>query len=84
MLSISTHMQNLVKFLQFVLEILSGNESGTSLKGPNSVINVQKLTRNNPNLDLVNINAYPKFGQIPSICSIDTEWKQKSWIIKGL
>ena len=25
--------------------------------------------RNNPNLDLVNINAYAKFGQIPSICS---------------
>ena len=28
---------------------------------------------NNPNLDLVNINAYPKFGQIPSIHSKDIE-----------
>ena len=26
---------------------------------------------NNPNLDLVNINADAKFGQIPSICSQD-------------
>ena len=24
---------------------------------------------NNANLDLVNINAYAKFGQIPSICT---------------
>ena len=28
---------------------------------------------NNPNLDLVNINAYAKFGQILSICSQDIE-----------
>ena len=28
---------------------------------------------NNPNLDLVNINAYAKFGQIPSICSQDID-----------
>ena len=33
---------------------------------------------NNTNLDLVNINAYAKLGQIPSICSQDTEWKQIS------
>ena len=30
---------------------------------------------NNPNLDLVNINAYTKFGKILSICSQDTEQK---------
>ena len=30
---------------------------------------------NNPNLDLVNINAYAKFGQISSICSQDIERK---------
>ena len=32
--------------------------------------------RNNPNLDLVNINVYAKFGQITSIRSQDTERKQ--------
>ena len=32
--------------------------------------------RNNPNLDPVNINEYAKFGQIPFICSQDTERKQ--------
>ena len=29
-------------------------------------------------LDLVNVNAYAKFGLIPSICSQDIEWKQNS------
>ena len=56
------HMQNLVKFCQLFLKILSGNEILTSIKGNNSVINLQKLMCNNPNLDLVNINAYAKFG----------------------
>ena len=32
--------------------------------------------RNNSNLDLVSSNAYAELGQIPSICSQDTEWKQ--------
>ena len=32
---------------------------------------------NNPNLDLVNMNAYIKFGEILSFCSQDIEKKQK-------
>ena len=31
------------------------------------------MTANNPNLDLVKINAYIKFGKIMSICSQDIE-----------
>ena len=38
--------------------------------------------RNNPNLHLVNINAYSKFGLIPSIRSEDIEQKWMT-IIKG-
>ena len=38
---------------------------------------------NNPNLDLVNINAYAKFGQIPSIHSQVIEQKQISDINQG-
>ena len=38
---------------------------------------------NNLNLDLVSINAYPKFGQIPSICSQNIERKQNSDINQG-
>ena len=38
---------------------------------------------NNPNLDLVNINAYANFGQIPSICSQDIERERNSDINQG-
>ena len=72
------HMQNLVKFRQLFLKILRRNKILTSIKGHNSVINLQKLTHNNPNLGLVNINASAKFGQIPSICYQDIEQKQNS------
>ena len=37
----------------------------------------------NPNQDLVNINAYAKFGQILSICSQDIERKQNSDLNQG-
>ena len=34
---------------------------------------------NNPNVDLVNLNAYIKFGETLFICSQDIEQKQNSW-----
>ena len=43
-------IQNLVRFCQFVLKILSGNEILTSIKGRNSVKILQKITGNNPKL----------------------------------
>ena len=33
------------------------------------------MTCNNPKLDLVNMNAYIKFGENLSICSQNIEWK---------
>ena len=69
------HMQNMVKFHQFVLKI--------SIKDHNFVKILRKLTRNNPNVDLVNINAHVKFGHIPSIFSQDIERKQNSDINQG-
>ena len=33
------------------------------------------MTRNNPDLDLVNINAHPKFGQIPPIRFVSFRFK---------
>ena len=44
------------------LRILSGNVILTSIKGHNSLTNLQKMTASNPNVDLVNINSYIKFG----------------------
>ena len=40
-----------------------------SIKGCNSVANLQKMVLYNPNLDLVNDNVYTKFGPILSILS---------------
>ena len=45
-------IQNLVKFCPLVLKILSGNEILTSIKGHNSVANLQNMTLYNPNLYL--------------------------------
>ena len=58
------------------LRILSGNVILTSIKGHNSLTNLQKMTANIPNVDLVSFNSYIKFGEIPSICSQDIERKQ--------
>ena len=55
-------IQNLVKLCPLVLKILSGNEILTSIKGYNSVANVQKIVLYNPNLDVINVNVYTNFG----------------------
>ena len=73
----------MVKFHSFVLKILSGNENLIPIKGYSSVTNLLKITGNNLNLDLANINAHTKFGQILSISSQDIERKQKSDINQG-
>ena len=39
--------------------------------------------RNIPKLGFVNINAYAKFDQIPSICSQEIEQKRNSNINQG-
>ena len=66
-------IQNLVKFCPLVLKILSGNEILTSIKGHNSVANLQKMTLYNPKLDIINKNViqnlvkfYPLFLKIMS------------------
>ena len=76
-----TCIQNLVRFCQFVLKILSGNEILTSIKGCNSVKILQKMTGNNPKLDLVNVDVHTKFGQ--SIRSQDIERKRNSDVYQG-
>ena len=77
-------IQILVRFCQFLLKILSGNEILTSIKGRNSVKILQKMTGNNPKLDLVNDDVHTKFGWILSICSQDIERKQNSEVNQGL
>ena len=50
-----------------ILEQMKGHTSGT---------NVPKMSCDNPNVDLVNMNKYIKFGEILSISSQDIEWKR--------
>ena len=77
-------IQNLVRFCQFVLEILSGNEILTSIKGCNSVTILRKMTGDSPKLDHVNVDVHTKFSQIVSISSRDIERKQNSDVNQGL
>ena len=78
-------IQNLVLFCQFVLKILSKNRILTSIKGSNSVANLQKKTTKiyNTNIDLVNDNVFTKFGFIFSIRSQDIEQKPNSDVKQG-
>ena len=76
-------IQNLVRFCQFVLRILSVNKILTSIKGHNSVKILRKMTGNNPKLDLVNVDVHTKFGQILTIRSQDIERKRNSDINQG-
>ena len=83
MLSMLMCIQNLVRFCQFVLKILSGNKILTSIKGINSVKILRKMTGNNPKLDVVNVDVYTKFGQILSIRSQDIERKRNYAVNQG-
>ena len=78
-----TCIQNLVRFCQFVLKILSGNEILTSIKGRNSVKILRKMMGNYPKLDLVNVDVHTKFGRILSIRSQDIERKRNSNVNQG-
>ena len=77
------HLQNLMKIDFFVLKILSENLFLTSFKGHNSVRNGQKWRLNSPKLDVVNINAFAKFGENPFLHSQVIERKLISDVIQG-
>ena len=63
-LSVLMCIQNLVRFCEFILKILSGNKILMSIKARNSGKILQKMTGNNPKLDLVNDDVHSKFGKI--------------------
>ena len=63
--------------------MLSDNKILTSIKGRNSVVNLRNLPFYNPNLDIIYVNVYTKFGQILPIGSQDIERKRNSNINEG-
>ena len=54
-----------------------------SIKGRNSVANLQKTMIHNTNVDLVNYNVYTKFGLNQSICFQDMKQKLNSDVNQG-
>ena len=76
-------IHNFVLFYQFVLKILSKNRILTSIKGSNSVADLQISTIHNTNIDLVNDNVFTKFGLILSIRSQDIEQQPNSDVDQG-
>ena len=73
-------IQNLVLFCQLVLK---KTKILTSIKGLNSVANLQKTKIYNTNVDLVNDNVYTKFGLTLSIRSQAIEQKPNSDVNQG-
>ena len=71
-------IQNLVLFCQFVLKILSKNRILTSIKGSNSVANLQKTKIYNTNIDLVNDNV---FTRLVSFCQFVLKILSKNQIL---
>ena len=71
-------IQNLVSICLFFLKIFSKNQILTSIKGRNSVANLQKTIIYDTNIDLVNDNVYTKFCLNRSICFQDIEQKLNS------
>ena len=76
-------IQNLVGFCKFILKILSGNEILMLIKGCKSIKILQKMTGNNPKLNLVNVDVQTKFGPILSIRFQDIERKRNSDVNQG-
>ena len=76
-------IQNLVLFCQLVVKTLSKNQILTSIKGRNSVANLQKTMIYNTNVDLVNDNVYTTLVLIRSIRFRDIEQKLNSDVNQG-
>ena len=75
--------QNLVSTCLFVLKIWSKNQILTSIKGRNSVANLQKTMIYNSKVDLVNDNVYTKSGLNRSIRFQDIDKKLNSDVNQG-
>ena len=74
-------IQNLVSFCQFVLKILSKNRILSSIKGSNSVANLQKTKIYDTNIDIVNDNVYKN---LVTICLFFLKILSKNQILTSI
>ena len=61
----SMHIASLVKIPCYLLKLSSGNENMSVSRADNSVKISRNLPISNPKPDLLNVNAYSKFGENP-------------------
>ena len=77
-------IQNLIKFCPFILKIWSKKQILESIKGHNSVANLQKTMIYNTNIDLVNDDVYTKFGLIDSFCQFVLKTLSKNQFLTSI
>ena len=76
-------IQNFLSICLFLLKTLSKNQILTSIKGSNSVANLQKTMIYDTQVDLVDDNVHTKFGLNRSIRFQDIEQNSILTSIKG-
>ena len=78
----SIYIASLVKIPCYLVKLSSGNENMGMSRADNSN-NWRNLPINNPKPDLLNINAYSKFGENPLLFTQVILWKWKYGRVLG-
>ena len=79
----SIHIASLVEIPCYVLKLSSGNENMGVSRADNSVKIWRNLHISNPKPDLLNVNAYSKFGENPLLFTQVIVGKGKYGCVSG-
>ena len=79
----SMHIASLMKIPCYLLKLSSRNENMGMSRADNSVKIGQNLPISNPKPDLLNVNAYNKFGENPLLFTQVIVRKQKYGCVLG-
>ena len=79
----SMHMASLVKIPCYLLKLSSGNEHMGVSQADNSIKICRNLPISNPKPDLLNVNAYYKFGENPLLFTQVIVRKRKYGRVSG-
>ena len=77
------HTASLIKRLYYLLKLSSGNENMGVSRADISVKNWRNLPISNSKTDLLNVNAYSKFGYNPLLFTQIVVWKRKYGRVSG-
>ena len=79
----SMHIASLMKIPCYLLKLSSGNENMGVSRADNSVKIWRNLPISNPKPDLLNVNAYSKFGENPLLFTQVIVQKRKYGRVSG-